>query len=59
MEKLNTRIEELANGSAADQNQYCGQVAYIRALRDVLDITHDIEVDMYGGKTVSELSQEE
>jgi hypothetical protein len=55
-EELSNRISKLANGSAAlvqgdtatVAEKYSAQVAYIKALSDVLDKCRELEADMYG-----------
>jgi hypothetical protein len=49
-EKLDQREKQLFDGSAVDFADYKGQIAYIRALHDVLQWGEEVERDQYGRK---------
>jgi hypothetical protein len=45
---IEKRLVELGHGGAADYPQYQMYVGYIKALRDVLEITKTVDQDMIG-----------
>lgn len=55
---IESRMALLASGSATAiqgavetvAEKYAAQVSYIKALNDVLDKCHELEVDMYGAR---------
>lgn len=55
---LQDRVSRLAQGSASQMigsqssvaENYAGQVGYIQALRDVLDVCDDLERERYGDR---------
>lgn len=50
LEKIEQRVDELVTASAKDYSDYCGQVSYIKAFKDILSIAYDLEMQIYGGK---------
>ena len=61
-EDVAKRMTALASGSAARNadeaattgEKYAGQTMYIKAMNDVIDLIHEIETEMYGGKKAAE-----
>lgn len=57
---VSERVAQLAGGAAASNpsitvaESYAAQVSYIKALNDVLNKCHEIEVEQYGARPASE-----
>lgn len=58
IEKIDTRMVQLASGQAKDYAEYQHHAGYVQAMNDVLGICQQIEQDRYGPKPGQQNEQE-